>query len=553
MKQMIQIRCKNNKKTLNIPIGSTLSEIFRELDMKMDYGPISVKVNNKVEGLHYRVYHNKDLEYLDITSPSGARAYTRTLFFVLCKAVHDLWPSAEVVIDIPVSNGYYCNIDIGRPVTGFDAETVRARMQQIIDAALPITRHECSTEEVVNMFTEMGMMSKVKLLRSTGTLYTTYYEIDGYKDYYYGTLLTNTRQLYLFGLEKYYDGMLLRIPSRDDPSRLGDFVRQDKMFDIFKEHHRWQKILGMSTVGDFNEAVKAGLSTELINVSEALQEKKISQIADMIATRRGVRVVLISGPSSSGKTTFCKRLSIQLLTCGIKPVQISLDDYFVHRENTPKDEHGEYDYESLYALDIPLLNSQLNTLFAGGEVELPKYNFQTGRSEKSGRRLKLDDDHVLVVEGIHALNPELTALIPEEQKFRVYASALTTILLDTHNYIPTTDNRLLRRIIRDYKYRGVNAMETIRRWPSVRAGENKWIFPYQENADVMFNTALLFELAVIKNQAEPLLELVPENAEEYAEAYRLLKFLKYIAPIPNRQLPPTSLLREFLGGSSFKY
>lgn len=553
MKQMIQIRCKNNKKTLNVPIGSTLSEIFRELDMKMDYGPISVKVNNKVEGLHYRVYHNKDLEYLDITSPSGARAYTRTLFFVLCKAVHDLWPSAEVVIDIPVSNGYYCNIDIGRPVTGFDAETVRTRMQQIIDAALPITRHECSTEEVVNMFTEMGMMSKVKLLRSTGTLYTTYYEIDGYKDYYYGTLLTNTRQLYLFGLEKYYDGMLLRIPSRDDPSRLGDFVRQDKMFDIFKEHHRWQKILGMSTVGDFNEAVKAGLSTELINVSEALQEKKISQIADMIATRRGVRVVLISGPSSSGKTTFCKRLSIQLLTCGIKPVQISLDDYFVHRENTPKDEHGEYDYESLYALDIPLLNSQLNTLFAGGEVELPKYNFQTGRSEKSGRRLKLDDDHVLVVEGIHALNPELTALIPEEQKFRVYASALTTILLDTHNYIPTTDNRLLRRIIRDYKYRGVNAMETIRRWPSVRAGENKWIFPYQENADVMFNTALLFELAVIKNQAEPLLELVPENAEEYAEAYRLLKFLKYIAPIPNRQLPPTSLLREFLGGSSFKY
>ena len=553
MKQMIQIRCKNNKKTLNVPIGSTLSEIFRELDMKMDYGPISVKVNNKVEGLHYRVYHNKDLEYLDITSPSGARAYTRTLFFVLCKAVHDLWPSAEVVIDIPVSNGYYCNIDIGRPVTGFDAETVRARMQQIIDAALPITRHECSTEEVVNMFTEMGMMSKVTLQRSTWTLNTTYYKIDRYKDNYYGTLLTNTRQLYLFGLEKYYDGMLLRIPSRDDPSRLGDFVRQDKMFDIFKEHHRWEKILSMSTVGDDSEAVKAGLSTELINVSEALQEKKISQIADMIAARKGVRVVLISGPSSSGKTTFCKRLSIQLLTCGIKPVQISLDDYFVNRELTPKDDKGDYDYESLYALNIPLLNEQLNALFAGEEVELPRYNFQSGRSEKSGRRLKLLPDNVLVVEGIHALNPELTAKIPEEQKFRVYASALTTILLDTHNYIPTTDNRLLRRIIRDYKYRGVNAMETIRRWPSVRAGENKWIFPYQENADVMFNTALLFELAVIKNQAEPLLELVPESAAEYAEAYRLLKFLKYIAPIPNRQLPPTSLLREFLGGSSFKY
>lgn len=553
MKQMIQIRCKNNKKTQNVTIGSTLSEIFRELNLKMEYGPLSVKVNNKVEGLHYRVYHNKDIEYLDITSSSGARAYTRTLFLVLCKAVHDLWPGFEVVIDIPVSNGYYCNLNIGRPITQFDAEAVKQRMQKIIDDAIPIRRYESTTEEVVDMFNELGMKSKVKLLKSVGRLYTTYYDLDGYKDYYYGTLLTNTRQLYLFGLEKYYDGLLLRIPSRDNPSQLGELVRQDKMFDIFKEHHRWQKILGISTVGDFNEAVQKGLSTELINVSEALQEKKISQIADMISTRRGVKVVLISGPSSSGKTTFCKRLSIQLLTCGIKPVQISLDDYFVNREETPKDEHGEYDYESLYALNIPLLNSQLNALFAGEEVELPKYNFQTGRSEKSGRRLKMSDDNILVVEGIHALNPELTALIPEEQKFRVYASALTTILLDTHNYIPTTDNRLLRRIIRDNKYRGVSAMETIRRWPSVRAGENKWIFPYQENADVMFNTAMLFELAVIKSQAEPLLELVPENADEHAEAYRLLKFLKYIAPIQNRQLPPTSLLREFLGGSSFKY
>lgn len=553
MKQTIQIRCKNNKKIKNFAIGSTLSDVFREFNLQMDYGPISVKVNNKVEGLNYRVYHNKDVEFLDMRSASGSRAYTRTLFFVLCKAAHDVWPGAEVVIDIPVSNGYYCNINIGRPLTEADAGALRTRMQQIIDAALPIRRHECTTEEAIGMFSEMGMDSKVKLLKSVGSLYTTYYEIDGYKDYYYGTLLTNTRQLYLFGLEKYYDGMLLRIPLRDDPSRLGDLIRQDKMFEIFKEHHRWQKILEMSTVGDFNDAVKNGHSTDLINVSEALQEKKISQIADMIAARKGVRVVLISGPSSSGKTTFCKRLSIQLLTCGIKPVQISLDDYFVNRELTPKDDKGDYDYESLYALNIPLLNEQLNALFAGEEVELPRYNFQSGRSEKSGRRLKLLPDNVLVVEGIHALNPELTALIPEEQKFRVYASALTTILLDTHNYIPTTDNRLLRRIIRDYKYRGVSAAETIRRWPSVRAGENKWIFPYQENADVMFNSALLFELAVIKSQAEPLLELVPENMEEHAEAYRLLKFLKYIAPIPNRQLPPTSLLREFLGGSSFKY
>ena len=550
---MIQIRCKNNKKTQNVTIGSTLSEVFRELNLKMDYGPLSVKVNNKVEGLHYRLYHNKDLEYLDITSPSGARAYTRTLFFVLCKAVHDLWPGADVVIDIPVSNGYYCNINMRRPVTEADARAVRTRMQQIIDAAMPIRRHESTTEDVIKMFTEMGMTSKVKLLKSVGRLYTTYYEIDGYKDYYYGTLLTNTKQLYLFGLEKYYDGMLLRTPSRNDPARLGDLIRQDKMFEIFKEHHRWQKILGMSTVGDFNEAVQQGRSTDLINVSEALQEKKISQIADMIAARPDVRMVLISGPSSSGKTTFCKRLSIQLLTCGIKPVPISLDDYFVNREETPKDAAGEYDYESLYALNIPLLNEQLDALFKGEEVELPRYNFQTGRSECSGNRLRLGGDEVLVVEGIHALNPELTAQIPEARKFRVYASALTTILLDNHNYIPTTDNRLLRRIIRDNKYRGVSAAETIKRWPSVRAGENKWIFPYQENADAMFNTALLFELAVIKSQAEPLLELVPENADEHAEAYRLLKFLKYIAPVPNRQLPPTSLLREFLGGSSFKY
>ena len=553
MKQTIQIRCKNNKKIKNFAIGSTLSDVFREFNLQMDYGPISVKVNNKVEGLNYRVYHNKDVEFLDMRSASGSRAYTRTLFFVLCKAAHDVWPGAEVVIDIPVSNGYYCNINIGRPLTEADAGALRSRMKQIIDAAMLIRRHECTTEEAIGMFSEMGMDSKVKLLKSVGSLYTTYYEIDGYKDYYYGTLLTNTRQLYLFGLEKYYDGMLLRIPLREDPSRLGDLVRQDKMFEIFKEHHRWQKILEMSTVGDFNEAVKKGHSTDLINVSEALQEKKISQIADMIAARKGVRVVLISGPSSSGKTTFCKRLSIQLLTCGIKPVQISLDDYFVNRELTPKDENGEFDYESLYALNIPLLNKQLKDLFAGEEVELPRYNFQTGRSEKSGRRLRLLPENVLVVEGIHALNPELTAKIPEEQKFRVYASALTTILLDTHNYIPTTDNRLLRRIIRDYKYRGVSAAETIHRWPSVRAGENKWIFPYQENADVMFNTALLFELAVIKSQAEPLLELVSENMEEHAEAYRLLKFLKYIAPVPNRQLPPTSLLREFLGGSSFKY
>lgn len=521
--------------------------------MHMPYGPVSAKVNNKVEGMHYRVYNNKDVEFLDLYSASGSRAYTRTLFFVLCKAVHDIFPDGSVVIDIPVSNGYYCDLKIGRAVTLQDVEHLREHMQKIIDRALPIHRHEAPTEEAIEMFKKLGTHSKVTLLKTVGNIYTTYYEIDGYVDYFYGTMLTNTSQLYLFGLEKYYDGLLLRIPSTEDPSRLGELTRQDKMFEIFQEHHRWQNLLGIGTVGEFNEAVAHGRTNDIINLSEALQEKKISRIADEIAGRKGVKIVLISGPSSSGKTTTCKRLSIQLLTNGIRPVPISLDDYFVDREQTPKDEKGEYDYESLYALNLKLLNEQLEALFRGEEVELPKYNFQTGKSERSGHKLRMQQNDILVVEGIHALNPELTAHIPEEQKFRVYASALTTILLDTHNYIPTTDNRLLRRIIRDYKYRGVNARETIHRWPSVRAGENKWIFPYQENADAMFNTAMIYELAVIKTQAEPLLELVPENCNEYAEAYRLRKFLRYFTPVRYNTLPSTSLLREFLGGSSFRY
>ena len=553
MEKEIQIRCKNNKKKINICIGTTLSEIFRELNLDMEYGPVSAKVNNKVEGMHYRVYNSKDVEFLSLRSPSGMRTYTRTLFFVLCKAVHDLYPDGSVVIDIPVSNGYYCDLHIGRPVTDADAAAIRTRMQQIVDAALPVRRHECTTEEAVRMFSEMGRESKAKLLESTGRLYTIYYDIDGYRNYYYGVLLTNTSKIHLFGLEKYYDGLLLRIPSSDDPSRLGELIRQDKMFEIFKEHHHWQDILGLSTIGDLNEAIDKGWTTELINLSEALQEKKIVKIADDIASRPDVKMVLIAGPSSSGKTTTCKRISVQLLANGIRPVPISLDDYFVDRDKTPRDASGDYDFESLYALNIPLLNEQMNALFAGEEVELPRYDFPTGKSVSSGRRLRLKGNEVLVVEGIHALNPELTAHIPENQKYRVYASALTTILIDSHNYVPTTDNRLLRRIIRDYKYRGVSARDTIRRWPSVRKGENRWIFPYQEQADVMFNTAMLFELAVIKTQAEPLLELVPENCDEHSEAYRLLKFLHYIKPIPYDQVPSTSLLREFLGGSSFRY
>ena len=553
MKQMIQIRCKNNKKTQKVEIGSTLFDVFSAFDLKMTHGPVSARVNNKVEGMHYRVYNSKDVEFLDMASSSGSRAYTRTLFFVLCKAVQDIYPNTDVVIDIPVSNGFYVDIRLGRPVVEEDVNILRRRMQEIIDAKMPIRRYMVPTEDAIALFQEKGDVEKVKLLKTSGSIYTTYYKIGEYVDYYYGTLLTNTSQLYLFGLEKYYDGMLLRIPSLKNPDELGEMTRQDKMFDIFKEHHRWQEILGIRTVGDFNQAIEAGHATDIINISEALQEKKLAKIAEDIAQRKGVKLVLLAGPSSSGKTTSCKRLSIQLAVNGLKPLQISLDDYFVDRDKTPKDENGEYDFESIYALNLDLLNDQFNALFRGEEVDLPKYDFPSGKSIKSGKKLKLEPSNVLVVEGIHALNPELTAHIPEEQIYRVYASALTTILLDNHNYIPTTDNRLLRRIIRDYKYRGVSAQETIHRWPSVRAGENKWIFPFQENADAMLNTAMLYELSVLKMQVEPLLQQVPENCEEYAEAYRLLKFLKYFKGIPYNNLPPTSLLREFLGGSSFHY
>ena len=557
--QTIKVKCKNNGQTLEVPVGTNMEKLYEISGLSMNYGPVSVKVNNKVEGMHYRVYKQKEVEFLDLYSGTGLRAYTRTLFFVLCKAAHDLWAQCKVVIDIPVSNGYY--VDITRTdtdgkrleITPDDVSDLRQRMQELINACLDIHRYEASTEEAIEMFRKMGAHSKVKLLENSGRLFTTYYDLDGYKDYYYGSLLTNTGKLHLFGLEYYYDGILLRIPSTEDPSRLGAFIRQDKMFEIFKEHHRWQEILGMRTVGDLNAAIDHDKTNALIQLSEALQEKKIAQIADDIARRKGIKMVLIAGPSSSGKTTTCKRLSIQLAVNGIQPIGISLDDYFLDRELTPKDETGDYDFEHLHALNIPLLNEQMNALFRGEEVELPRYNFQAGKSEWSGKRLQLKGNEVLVVEGIHALNPELTAQIPDEQIYRVYASALTTILLDSHNYVPTTDNRLLRRIIRDHKYRGVSARETIRRWPSVRKGENRWIFPYQENADAMFNTAMIYELAVIKQQARQLLERVPNKAEEFSEAYRLNKFLSYFVDIPSDQLPYTSLLREFLGGSSFIY
>ena len=485
------------------------------------------------------------------------RTYVRSLCFILCKAVEDLYPDGKIMLEHPVSKGYYCALQIGRETGLDDVSRIKQRMKEIVEANIPFHRFECHTTKVVELFCRKGMMDKVKLLETSGELYSYYYTLEDTIDYYYGSLLPSTGYIRKFDIVKYYDGLLLRVPNRQNPEILEEVVKQEKMLEVFKEHRRWNQILGVGTVGDFNVACNEGYATDLINVSEALQEKKISNIADEIYHRgkngQRVKLVLISGPSSSGKTTFSKRLSIQLMANGLKPYPISLDNYFVDREKTPKDEKGDYDYESLYALDLEFFNKQLQDLLHGKEVELPRFNFTTGRREFKGDKLKIDDNMILILEGIHALNPELTPHIPTENKYKIYVSALTTILLDNHNYITTTDNRLLRRIIRDYKYRGYSAEETIRRWPSVRAGEEKWIFPYQENADAMFNSALLFELAIMKDYAIPILRNVPNNKPEYSEAYRLRKFLEYFASVQDKELPPTSLLREFLGGSSFRY
>lgn len=554
---MLQIYCKNNNSTREFPEGSSLLDIYNGFNLAMPYGPVSAKVNNKVESLDFRVYYNKDIEFLDITSSSGMRTYVRSLFFILVKAVEELYPQGSISLEHPISKGYFCKLHIDRTIGLDDVQRIKQKMQEIIAADIPYTRTECHTEEVVRLFEKRGMMDKARLLDTYGQLYSYYYQLGDTVDCYYSSLVPSTGYIRLFDIVKYYDGLLLRIPSRENPTKLEEVVKQEKMLEVFQEYHRWNQILGISTVGDLNVACNEGHATDLINVSEALQEKKIAQIADEITHRdqdgKRVKLVLISGPSSSGKTTFSKRLSIQLMTNGLKPYPISLDDYFVNRNDTPLDENGKHDFESLYAVDLPFFEEQLSTLLNGGEVELPRYNFTTGKREMSGKKLWIDEHMILIIEGIHALNPALTPHIPNENKYKVYVSALTTILLDNHNYIPTTDNRLLRRIIRDYKYRNYSAEETIARWPSVREGEEKWIFPYQENADAMFNSALLFELAVLKDYVEPVLRKVPNRCPEYSEAHRLLRFLNYFVSVQDKELPPTSLLREFLGGSSFQY
>lgn len=554
---MLQIYCKNNNSAREFPEGSSLLDIYNGFNLAMPYGPVSAKVNNKVESLDFRVYYNKDIEFLDITSSSGMRTYVRSLFFILVKAVEELYPQGSISLEHPISKGYFCKLHIDRTIGLDDVQRIKQKMQEIIAADIPYTRTESHTEEVVRLFEKRGMMDKARLLDTYGQLYSYYYQLGDTVDCYYSSLVPSTGYIRLFDIVKYYDGLLLRIPSRENPTKLEEVVKQEKMLEVFQEYHRWNQILGISTVGDLNVACNHGHATDLINVSEALQEKKIAQIADEITHRnqdgKRVKLVLISGPSSSGKTTFSKRLSIQLMTNGLKPYPISLDDYFVNRNDTPLDENGKHDFESLYAVDLPFFEEQLTTLLNGGEVELPRYNFTTGKREMSGKKLRIDEHMILIIEGIHALNPALTPHIPNENKYKVYVSALTTILLDNHNYIPTTDNRLLRRIIRDYKYRNYSAEETIARWPSVRAGEEKWIFPYQENADAMFNSALLFELAVLKDYVEPVLRKVPNRCPEYSEAHRLLRFLNYFVSVQDKELPPTSLLREFLGGSSFQY
>ena len=552
MDATLRLRCINDGKTYEAPEGCNLLEAYRLMAPALKYRAVSAKVNNRSCGLKARLFHNSDVEFLDITDNSGMRTYTRTLFFVLAKAVEDLYEGVHISVEASVSNGYYVSL---RHAEGFrvDVGSIRQRMDSIIAADLPIVREETLREDAVKVFEGAGMASKAKLLRSVTSLYTTYFTLDGYPGYFFSDMCPSTGYVALYGLEPYHEGMLLRLPDPAHEGELMPVIKQEKMLEVFNENHRWQDLVGLRTIGDLNEECAKGHINDIINVSEALQEKRICQIAEAVKDKGSVRIVLISGPSSSGKTTFSKRLSVQLMASGLRPRPISMDEYFLRREDTPRDADGKYDFESIHALNLPLLADHLQKLLAGEEVELPHYDFQSGESVSSGNKARLQPDDVLVMEGIHALNPELTKTISDALKFKIYVSALTTIQLDNQNCISTTDNRLLRRIVRDHKYRGYSAVDTISRWPSVGRGERKWIFPYQEEADAMFNSALLFELAGLRTQALPLLEQVPENCPEYSEAHRLTKFLKFINPIDTSDLPPVSLLREFMGGSSFKY
>ena len=558
---MIEVRCKNINITRSFAEGTTLLDVFKGFpELDFPYPPMSARVNNSSQGLKFRVYQSRDVEFLDIRTWGGMRAYVRSLCFVLYKASQDVFPDSRLYMEHPISRGYFCNF---RKADGSTAEPddvarIARRMREIVDADMPFNRCEAVTEDAIAIFRRQGFTDKVRLLETSGQPYCDYYMLDGTVDYYYGPLVPSTGYLTVFGLEKYHSGLLLRIPNRKNPSQLNEIEPMPKTFGVFAENVRWNVIMGLQNVGAVNKVCQKGLASELIQVSEALQEKKVVQIAEDIYRRYNdeahpVRMVLITGPSSSGKSTFCKRLSVQLKACGLRPISFSTDDYFVNREDTPKLPDGRYDFDNIAAVDCATMERDLVALLAGKKVEIPEYNFTTGKREYNGKRLQLGEGKVLLIEGIHALNPKLTALVPDSSKYKVYISTLTSISLDDHNWIPTRDNRLLRRIIRDYNKGAYTAQQTISQWPLVCEAEEKWIFPYQETADAMFNSALNIEFAVLRLHAEPILASVPKNCPEYAEAHRLMKFIHYFVPVPDKEIPPTSIMREFVGGSSFKY
>jgi uridine kinase len=555
MRKEVEVICENTNERKKLKPGLNLLEVSKAFALKLDHLILGAMVNNELKELDYEVYSPKSIRFIDITHPAGMRMYQRSLFFVLQKALEDIIPGARVQVEHSVSKGFYCEIEgMYEPIDLPLVFGIGDRMREIIAKNIPIRRDKVLTRDVVDIFRKMGLHDKASLFETRATIYTSVYYINNTADYFYGCLVPSTGYLQKFDLVKYYQGMLLMVPKRKNPKELEDIVLQNKMFDIFQEYKEWVEILGVSTVSAINEQVKKGNSSELIKISEALHERKVIQIADQIYSRKdNVRIVLISGPSSSGKTTFAKRIAIQLKVTGLNPHTISLDNYFVDREFTPLDENGEYDFESIGALDIDTFNHNLVDLLDGKEVELPKFSFETGKRYYDGTTLQIEDNGIIIIEGIHALNPNLTPLIVPEKKFLIYISALTSLSIDGTNRIPTTDNRLIRRIIRDYKYRGYSALNTISRWESVRRGEDHNIFPYQEEADVMFNSALLYEFGILKTFAEPILREVPMNVPEYAEARRLMKFLNFFVRIPDQEIPPTSILREFLGGSTFSY
>ena len=559
---MLQIRCKNNNVTKSFPEGASLLDVYQEFadEIKLPYPVVSARVNNVSQGLKFRLFQNRDVEFMDAREGSGHRVYVRSLCFVLYKATQDVFPGSKLFIEHSLCRGFYCNFKKkgNEPLTDEDVELTAKRMQEIIDGDMPFRRSESTTEEAIRIFSERGFADKVKLLETSGQAYTDYYTLGDTIDYYYGPLVPSAGYLKVWGLERYEQGLLLRVPDWNNPLKLAEKVAQPKTFEMFAEKTHWDIIMRLSNAGDVNKAINRGHASELIRVSEALQEKKIVQIAEEIDRRfhrekDPVRMVLITGPSSSGKTTFCKRLSVQLLACGLRPVSFSTDDYFVNRVDTPKLPNGDYDFDNIETVEYTLLEDHLQRLMQGERVEIPEYNFVTGKREYNGKKLKLTGDTVLIIEGIHALNPLLTKKLPDALKYKIYISALTSISLDDHNWIPVRDNRLLRRIIRDYNKGAFTARQTIAQWKNVLQAEDQWIFPYQETADVMFNSALNIEFAVLRTHAEIILTSVPKNCPEYSEAHRLLKFLRYFIPISDKEIPPTSIMREFVGGSSFKF